>query len=54
MPTERVKLVYDEYVNYCKCGVKFIVYYVDEDTEMYPQIVDICPYCGAKIENDSN
>ena len=55
MPIERVKLVYGEYTNYCKfCGVKFIVYYVDEDNEMYCQIVDICPYCGAKVEKNSN
>ena len=54
MSTERVKLVYPEYVNYCRCGVKFIVYYVDEENEMYPQVVDICPYCGGEIERQEN
>jgi rRNA maturation endonuclease Nob1 len=61
MGTEQVKLVYEDYINYCNgCGTKFIVYYADEDNELYTQAVDICPYCGgsildgAKIEQDSN
>lgn len=50
MATKKVKLVYLEYINYCvKCGIQFVVYYVDEENEMYSQAVDICPYCGTDL-----
>jgi len=50
MSAERVKLIEIVAVNYCPvCGVEFVVYYVDEEKELYPQVVDICPYCGMFI-----
>lgn len=53
MSAKRVKLIEVVHVNYCSaCGVEFVVYYVDEDKELYPQIVDICPYCGNSLEKE--
>lgn len=50
MSAERVKLIGTVFVNYCPaCEVKFVVHYVDELKELVPQVVDICPYCGAFI-----
>lgn len=50
MSAKRVKLIEIVHVNYCPaCGVEFVVYYVDEDKELYPQVVTICPYCGMYI-----
>lgn len=51
---KEVKLKFPQVVNKCSCGVNFVVFYVDGDNELFPQVVDICPYCGAYINDDSN